>query len=152
MLNGTNPFFDPAQLAGGLKALDIFSQIDAGGLQSLDPGELMKLQTKNMEALVNANKRASETYKALFEKQIKEFETSVAEVRNEMASFDGTDMTADTVQNQIDAVKTAFDKGMESLASLAAEAQKANTSVLKDIASSIEDGIKEFNKTVQKSH
>lgn len=152
MLNGTNPFFDPAQFASGFKALDIFSQIDAGGLQSLDPGELMKLQTKNMEALVNANKRASETYKALFEKQIKEFETSVAEVRNEMASFDGTDMTADTVQNQIDAVKTAFDKGMESLASLAAEAQKANTSVLKDIASSIEDGIKEFNKTVQKSH
>jgi len=86
----------------------------------------MEAQKKNMDALVAANQKAADGYKALFEKQVKVFETTMTEARKHAESFDATKMTPDAAQNQAEFAKVAFEKALKNMTALAEEAQKAN--------------------------
>jgi len=124
MVNTTN-FFDPAQFQELFKSYDMTKFFPNASTPQVDPAELMEAQKKNMDALVAANQKAADGYKALFEKQVKVFETTMTEARKHAESFDATKMTPDAAQNQAEFAKVAFEKALKNMTALAEEAQKA---------------------------
>lgn len=149
MVNTTN-FFDPAQFQELFKSYDMTKFFPNASTPQVDPAELMEAQKKNMDALVAANQKAADGYKALFEKQVKVFETTMTEARKHAESFDATKMTPDAAQNQAEFAKVAFEKALKNMTALAEEAQKANSDAYKVVSKRIEDSVKELQAIASK--
>ena len=145
-----NNFFDPSQFTELFKSYDMTKFFPTGQSPQLDPNALMEAQKKNMEALVAANQKAAEGYKALFEKQISVFETTMAEARKHAESFDASNMSPDAAQKQTDFAKAAFEKALKNMTALAEEAQKANSEAYKVVSSRVEDSVKELQAMATK--
>lgn len=148
---GYNNFaFDPAQVTEFFKSYDMTKFFPAGNAPQVDPSALMDAQKKNMEALVEANQKAAEGYKALFEKQVKVFEDTMAEARKQAEGFDATKMSPDAAKEQAEYAKVAFEKALKNMTILAEEAQKANSEAFKVVSARIEDSVKELQALAAK--
>lgn len=144
-----NNFFDPTQFSDLFKSYDM-SKFFPKSAADLDPSALMESQKKNMDALIEANKKAAEGYKALFEKQVKVFEATMTEARQQAEGFDATNISTEAAQAQAEYAKAAFEKAVENMTALAEEAQKANTDAYQVVASRVEDSVKELQAIASK--
>ena len=149
MVKTTN-FFDPAQFQELFKSYDMTKFFPSAQTPQVDPSALMEAQKKNMDALVEANKKAAEGYKSLFEKQVKVFETTMAEARKHAEGFDASKMSPDTAAEQTEFAKVAFEKAVKNMTVLAEEAQKANSEAYKVVSKRVEDSVKELQTLASK--
>ncbi len=146
----TTNFFDPAQFTEMFKSYDMTKFFPTAQAPQVDPSALMEAQKKNMDTLIEANQKAAEGYKALFEKQVKVFETTMTEARKHATAFDASDMSPDAAQKQTEFAKAAFEKALNNMTVLAEEAQKANTDAYKVVSARIEDSVKELQAMASK--
>lgn len=146
----TDAFFDPSKYAELLKSYDMTKFFPSAQAPQIDPVAMIDAQKKNLDALVSANQKASDSYKALFEKQIKTFEATMTEARKHVEAFDATDMSPEAAQKQSEFAQAAFEKALKNMTVLAEEAQKANAEAYKIVASRIEDSVKELQSLTQK--
>ncbi len=146
----TSDFFNPAQFQELFKSYDMSKFFPNASTPQVDPAALMEAQKKNMEALVAANQKAADGYKALFEKQVKVFEDTMAEARKHAEGFDATKMSPDAAQKQADFAKVAFEKALKNMTALAEEAQKANSDAYSVVSKRVEDSVKELQAMAAK--
>ena len=97
------------------------------GMPAFDFTAMQDTQKKNMAALVEANKIAFSGYQALYKRQTELFEAGLAECKDRMSALQGKPMTAESASENMETLKTVFEKSLSDLKELAEMAQSANT-------------------------
>lgn len=150
MFDPKNYPFDAAQMMAFFKNNDFTKAFTSPKLPEVDFEALMASQQKNMEALVEANKAAAAGYQALFEKQVKVFEQTLAEAQKQITEFDPSKLDADTAAARAELAKAAFEKALANMTALAEGAQKANTEAYEIVSARVQESVKELQKLVEK--
>ena len=149
MMKATN-FFDPAQITDLFKSYDMNAFFPKAPSAQVDPAALMETQKKNMEALVAANQKAAEGYKALFEGQVKVFEETMQEARAKASEFDANDASPEAAQKQAEYAQVAFENALKNMTALAEGAQKANADAFEIVSKRVEENMAELQKLAAK--
>ena len=131
-----NPFAFDAD-----KIKDMFT---AAKMPVVDTDALMAAQKKNVDALIEANKVAVAGYQDLYKRQVALFEAAVDQAKGMMTDTKAQPLTADQATQNVEAVKTAFEKTAADLNELTEMAQKANTGAFEVVKARAEEAAAEF--------
>ena len=131
-----NPFAFDAD-----KIKDMFT---AAKMPVVDTDALMAAQKKNVDALIEANKVAVAGYQDLYKRQVALFEAAVDQAKGMMTDTKAQPLTADQATQNVEAVKTAFEKTAADLNELTEMAQKANTGAFEVVKARAEEAVAEF--------
>ena len=146
MTKASNPFqafdmskfvadFDPSKFTAEFTKMTKDMQIP-----TVDVEAVVKTQQKNIEALTAANKTATESVKALAERQTEIIQKTMKETQAAIDSMSKSKTPQDAASKQVDFVKTAFDTAFSNMRELA------------DIVSATnKDNMDKFNKHVADS-
>lgn len=150
--------FDPKTLSFDVeKFTDFFKQNDFtkqfANLKTpgFDPEALMAAQSKNMDALIEANKAAAAGYQDLFKKQMAIFEETMSEAAAHLKSFDATKLDPETAKAQGELAKAAFEKALANMQALAEGAQKANADAYEIVSARIKESLAELRDLAAKA-
>jgi hypothetical protein len=137
-----NPFaFDASKIK------DMFT---AAKMPVVDTDALMAAQKKNVDALIEANKVAVAGYQDLYKRQVALFEAAVDQAKGLMTDTKAQPLTADQATQNVEAVKTAFEKTAADLNELTEMAQKANTGAFEVVKARAEEAAAEFKAAADK--
>jgi hypothetical protein len=137
-----NPFAFDAD-----KIKDMFT---AAKMPVVDTDALMAAQKKNVDALIEANKVAVAGYQDLYKRQVALFEAAVDQAKGLMTDTKAQPLTADQATQNVEAVKTAFEKTAADLNELTEMAQKANTGAFEVVKARAEEAAAEFKAAADK--
>ncbi len=129
------------------KLTELFS---AAKLPGVDADAVLAAQQKNVDALIEANQVVIAGYQDLYKRQVALFEAAVAETKDKLAQVQGQPLTADQATQNVDALKTAFEKAATDVKELAELAQKANTGAFEIVKARAEEAVAEFKATAAK--
>ena len=142
MTDQKNPFaFDADKLK------ELFS---VANLPGVDTDAMMAAQQKNVDAMIAANKVVTAGYQDLYKRQIALFEAAVAQARDKLTEVQGQTLTADQATQNVDAMKTAFEKAASDVNELAEVAQKANAGAFEIVKARAEEAVAEFKAAADK--
>ncbi len=130
------------------KLKELFS---AAKLPGVDADAVLAAQQKNVDALIEANQVVIAGYQDLFKRQVALFEAAVAETKDKLAQVQGQPLTAEQATQNVDALKTAFEKAAADVKELAELAQKANTGAFEIVKVRAEEAVAEFKATAAKA-
>ncbi len=133
--------FDTEKFAEFFKQNDFTKQFASMKVPGFDTEALMATQSKNMEALVAANKAAAAGYQDLFKKQMSIFEETMSEAQAQLKAFDATKIDPDKAKAQAEVAKAAFEKALANMQALAEAAQKANAEAYQIVSARIKESL-----------
>jgi phasin family protein len=142
--------FDPEKMNEFFKQNDFTKYFGTMKMPGLDPEALMAAQSKNMEALVEANRAAAEGYQDLFKKQVAIFEETMNEASKQLKGFEPSKLDADTARAQGEIAKAAFEKAIANMQALAEGAQKANSQAYEIVSARIQESMSELRDMAAK--
>ena len=140
------PFAFPSDF-GADKLKDMFNFAKIPGV---DTDALVAAQQKNVDALIEANKVVAAGYQELYKRQIALFEAAVAQAKDKLAEAQGQTPTVDQVTQNVEAMKTAFEKAASDVKELAEVAQKANAGAFEIVKVRAEEAVAEFKAAAEK--
>lgn len=130
--------FDPMQMMEAMQS-SFTSMMPKTEMPNLTPEAMMAAQQKNLDAFMAANTAASEAYQALFKKQLEVFEATISEAQDRIKDFDPANPTANP-EIATAVAETAF----KNMATLAEEAQKANSKAFEIMQKRVAETVKEL--------
>ena len=130
------------------KLTELFS---AAKLPRVDGDAVLAAQQKNVDALIEANQVVIAGYQDLYKRQVALFEAAVAETKDKLAQVQGQPLTADQAGQNVEALKTAFEKAAADVKELAELAQKANTGAFEIVKTRAEEAVAEFKAAAEKT-
>ena len=130
------------------KLTELFS---AAKLPGVDSDAVLAAQQKNVDALIEANQVVIAGYQDLYKRQVALFEAAVAETKDKLAQVQGQPLTADQATQNVEALKTAFEKAAADVKELAELAQKANTGAFEIVKTRAEEAVAEFKAAAEKT-
>ena len=143
MVTQNNPFAFDAE-----KLKELFS---AAKLPGVDADAMMAAQQKNVDAMIEANKVVTAGYQDLYKRQIALFEAAVAQTKDKLTEVQGQPLTAEQATQNVEALKTAFEKAASDVKELAEVAQKANTGAFEIVKARAEEAVAEFKAAADKA-
>lgn len=144
------PFaFDVNAMSEAFKmpAMDKFFQ---GGMPTFDFTAMQEAQKKNMAALVEANKIAVSGYQAVYKRQTELFEAALADSKDRMQSLQGKPMTVEAASENMETMKTVFEKALGDLKEMADMAQTTNEGAFEVLKSRTEEALAEIKEATDK--
>lgn len=142
--------FDPDAMRTFFEKNDFTKMFEGGNFGSLDPKTLFAAQQKNMEALVEANKAAASGFQALFAKQMSIMEETMTEAKKQVEGLNAADASKVDAQAQAEIVKTAFEKALGNMQSLAETAQQTNSEAFEVVSGRVQESVAELQEMVEK--
>lgn len=142
--------FDPEKMQEFFRQNDFtkfFPQMNASDFKT---DALFAAQSKNMEALVEANRAAAAGYQDLFKKQVAVFEETMAEAQKQMRAFDASKLDAETARARTELARAAFEKALSNMQMLAESAQKANAQAYEIVSARIQESMAELREMASK--
>jgi phasin family protein len=144
MLDPKTFAFDPEKMQDFFKQNDFTKYFPQMKGSDFSADAIMAAQSKNMEALVEANKAAAAGYQDLFKKQVAIFEETMSEAQKHMKSFDASKLDAESTQAQSELARVAFEKAIANMQMLAESAQKANSEAYEIVSARVQEGMSEL--------
>ena len=142
--------FDPEKMQDFFRQNDFTRYFPQMKMTDFNADAIMAAQSKNMEALVEANRAAAAGYQDLFKKQVAIFEETMAEAQKQMKSFDASKLDAETARAQGELAKAAFEKALSNMQMLAESAQKANNQAYEIVSARIQESMSELRDMATK--
>lgn len=144
------PFaFDLTAMTDALKmpAFDKFMPTD---MAAFDFAALQEAQSKNVAALVEANKTAYAGYTAVAKRQTELFEAAIAETKDRVNALQGQAMTVETAKENFETMKAAIEKAMTDAKEVAEMAKTANEDAFGIIKARADEVMAEFKDATEK--
>jgi phasin family protein len=143
------PFAFPTDFGdfGADKLKDMFN---FAKLPGVDTDAMMAAQQKNVDAMIEANKVVAAGYQDLYKRQIALFEAAVAQAKDKLTEVQGQALTAEQATQNVEAMKTAFERAASDVKELAEMAQKANTGAFEIVKARAEEAVAEFKAAAEK--
>lgn len=123
---------------------------DAFNLDAFNFGTFQEAQTKNMNALVEANKVAASGYQTLYKRMTELFDASLADAKDRMSEAQGQPMTADVASKNAEALKATFEKALADVKEIAEMATTANAGAFDVIKARTEEIFAEVKAATDK--
>lgn len=145
------PFaFDAEKFGEFFKMPEFGAMFDASRFPAVDMDAMVAAQQKNVSALVEANKIALAGYQEVYKRQIALFEQSIAQLKDQMAEFQGQPITAEQATKNVEQLKVSVEKALADAKELAELAQKANTEAFEVVKARFEEVAAEYKATISK--
>lgn len=135
-------FFDPAQVKNYFESLKNYN---------LDTSALFDLQQKNINAIVEANKKSATGYQEVMQKQIKMLEESMNTVKSKMTAATSQPNSGNAASVNAQDASQAMEKVMNDMSELVNGVQKANMEAASIISDRIEKNFYDFKSIIQKA-
>lgn len=144
----TNPFFP----FGGMDAdrFDLTKLLSSTKLPGVDVQALLAAQSKNIEALAEANKLAMEGMQAIAKRQLEILTQTMAEASRAASGMTATGDPRDKLVQQTQLAKTAFEQAMTNMRELADMVQKSNREAADIISKRVSAGLEEVKELAGK--
>ncbi|MEM6549518.1 MAG: TIGR01841 family phasin [Pseudomonadota bacterium] len=123
---------------------------DMSKMPMANMGDIVELQQKNLNAVVEANKVAVAGYQDLYKRQMSIFEEGLAKAKDQLAEMQGQPLTAEQASKNMETMKVTFEKGLEDVRELAEMAQKANSEAFEIVKARFEEVMAEFKAAADK--
>ena len=137
-------WFDPNTYVELMKQNDLTKMFDGASVPGVDFEALTEAQRKNVQAIVDANRVASEGYQALFKKQVEILQNGVAELSDAMKEAATQPMSAEGHQKRVELAKAHFEKSVAAFNDLSESARKANEDAMAIIQARFSEGVEEM--------
>jgi len=144
-------WFDPNTYLEMMKQNDLTKMFDTKSIPGLDTEMLTEAQKKNVQAIVDANRVASEGYQALFKKQVEILQGGVAELSDAMKEVSTQPMSAEGHEKRVEMAKAHFEKSVSVFNELSESARKANEDAMAIIQSRFSEGVEEMKSLASTS-
>lgn len=112
---------------------------------------VMAVQQKNVDALIEANRVAIAGYQELNQRLVSLFEESLAKAKDRANELQGQQINADTATQNVEIMRTAFEKAVADVQELGEMAQKANMGAFDVIKARVEEAMEEFRTAAEKA-
>jgi len=144
-------WFDPATYMDLMKQNDLSKMFDTAKIPGVDTTMLTEAQKKNVQAIVDANRVASEGYQALFKKQVEILQGGVSEMTEAMKAASTQPMSADSHEKRMEMAKAHFEKSVAVFNELSESARKANEDAMAIIQARFSEGVEEMKSLASTS-
>jgi len=115
-----------------------------------DVEAVLATQQKNVDAMIEANKVVVAGYQDVFKRQMELYETALADAKSKLATPQTQPLTVDQAEQNVEAMKAAFEKAAADMRELSEMVQKANTGALEIVKARVEEAIAEFKTATDK--
>lgn len=150
MTKASNPFqafdmskfvadFDPSKFS-----TDFTKMAKDMNIPTIDVDAVMKTQQKNIEALTAANKSATESVKAVAQRQTEIIQETMKETQTAFDKLSKSKTPQDAVAKQADFVKSAFDMAFANMRELAEIATTSNKDSLEKLNARVVESFQEL--------
>jgi len=119
-------------------------------LPGVDTEALMAAQKKNIDAVTEANKVVAAGYQDLYKRQVALFEAAIADNKEKLSQVQSQPLTVDQATQNVEAMKTAFEKAAADAKELGELVHKANTGAFEIVKARAEEAIAEFKAAAEK--
>ena len=144
------PFaFDFNAMTDALK-MPAFEKFMPKDMPAFDFAAVQEAQSKNVAALVEANKAAYAGYTAIAKRQTELFEAAIAETKDRVNALQGQAMTVETAQENFETLKAAVEKAMGDLQEVAEMAKTANEDAFGIIKARADEVMAEIKDATEK--
>ena len=137
-------WFDPATYMDMMKQNDMTKMFDGMSIPGVDTEAFTEAQKKNVQAIVDANRVASEGYQALFKKQVEIIQSGVSEMSEAMKDATTQPMTTEGHEKRMEMAKAHFEKSVAVFNELSESARKANEDAMAIIQARFSEGVEEM--------
>ena len=131
-------------------AFDTDAMKDFFKAPAFDMTAFQSAQQKNFTAIVEANKAAMAGYQALYQRQVKLFETAVADARDRIGTAQTKPVSVETAHENFETLKAAFEKAIAELKDMSELAQAANTQAFDIVKARAEEAFAEMKTAAEK--
>ena len=132
-------------------AFDLGAMTEAFKTPVFDMTAFQETQQKNMTALVDANKKALSGYQDIYKRQQELLNDAMAEAKTAASDLQGQPMTMDTATQNFETMKTAFEKAVSEVKSVADMAQSANMEAFEILKTRGEEILAEMRTASEKA-
>ncbi len=144
-------WFDPNTYVELMKQNDLTKMFDTATIPGVDMEAMTAAQKKNMQAIVDANRVASEGYQSLFKKQVEILQNGVAELSETMKDAAAQPMSVEGNEKRVEAAKAHFEKSVGVFNELSETARKANEDAMAIIQARFSEGVEEMKSLASNS-
>lgn len=144
-------WFDPNTYIDMMKENDMSKMFDTKAFPGVDTEAMTEAQKKNVQAIVDANRVASEGYQALFKKQIEILQSGVSEMTEVMKDAATQPMSSDGYEKRMELAKAHFEKSVSTFTELSESARKANEDAIAIIQARFSEGVEEMKQLASTS-
>lgn len=144
----TNPFFPFGEL--DVSKFDLTKMLGAAKVPGLDMQALMATQSKNIDALTQANKMVIEGMQAVAKRQMEILTQTMTEATRAASTLSLTASPQDKMQLQMDVTKRAFEQALANMRALADMVQQSNRNAVDVIGKRVADSMDEVKDLVKK--
>lgn len=144
-------WFDPNTYMDLMKQNDLTKMFDTAKIPGMDTTMLTEAQKKNVQAIVDANRVASEGYQALFKKQVEILQNGVSEMSEAMKAASTQPMSAEGYEKRVEMAKAHFEKSVSVFNELSESARKANEDAMAIIQARFSEGVEEMKQLASTS-
>ena len=131
--------------------VEMMKDLPAAKIPGLDTEALTEAYQKNVQALVEANKVASEGYQGVAKMQMEAVQASVAEANEAVSGATAQPLTAEDLEKNLDLAKTQFEKGVEVYTELAESAKEASENAMAILQARFTENMEEFKELSAKA-
>ena len=117
---------------------------------NVDLSSVNESQSKNIEAMVSANKLIASGAQAVLEKQAEMFQSAIQEATQAAQSLSGSGSPQEVAQKQAELMKVAYETALKNTAEISDMAQKTQEEVAEKINSRIAEGLEELKASMSK--
>lgn len=144
-------WFDPNTYVEMMKENDFSKMFDAAKVPGVDTEAFTEAHKKNLQAVVDANRVASEGFQAVFKKQVELVQAGVTQASEMMKEANAQPMSAEGVEKRMEIAKAHFEKAMASFTELTESARKANEDAFAILQARATEGMEEMKDLSAKS-
>jgi phasin family protein len=116
----------------------------------VDVDAVIAAQQKNVDAVIEANKVALAGYQDVFKRQVALFEAAVAQAKEKFSAPQTQPMSIDQAEQNVEAMKAAFEKAAADVRELTEMVQKANTGAFEIVKARVEEAVAELKAAAEK--
>ena len=117
---------------------------------NVDLSSVNESQSKNIEAMVSANKLIASGAQAVLEKQAEMFQSAIQEASDAAKSLSGSGSPQEVAQKQAELMKVAYETALKNTAEISEMAQKTQEEVAEKINSRIAESLEELKASMSK--
>ncbi len=144
-------WFDPNTYIDLMKENDLTKMFDTAKFPGVDTEMLTEAQKKNVQAIVDANRVASEGYQALFKKQVEILQSGVSDMSEAMKEAATQPMSVEGYEKRMEMAKAHFEKSLGVFNELSEAARKANEDAMSIIQARFSEGVEEMKQLASTS-
>lgn len=144
-------WFDPNTYVELMKQNDFTKMFDTATIPGVDMEAMTAAQKKNVQAIVDANRVASEGYQSLFKKQVEILQNGVSELSEAMKDAATQPMSVEGNEKRVEMAKAHFEKSVSVFNELSESARKANEDAMAIIQARFSEGVEEMKSLASTS-